>query len=361
MKIVNIRHYDAVNLGDDLFIKILIDRYRNKFLVNYAAYRVVKKESANNIKKRNSFTVSNLTKILRRVLRNCFYIVPDQLNKGNLLVYIGGSLFIENNNLDAWKREKQFYDSLGKPYYILGSNIGPYSSPEFIEIVRSIFSRAEDVCLRDSYSYKLVKDLDNVRLATDIVFTLDVSKYKCDAESNNHVISVIDASRKFDSETSKKYNETIAKIIKKLLADNESSVTLMSFCEKEGDENACATIMSLLPEGIKDKVEIYRYRGNISEALQVLAGTKTIIGSRFHANILGMVFGKKILPIAYSDKTINILSDMKYPGPIIDIRSIDSFNINELDFDDIQVVDISKLKTLAEKQFSELDKVLVKK
>ena len=215
--------------------------------------------------------------------------------------------------------------------------------------------------MRDNYSYELVKDLNNVRLATDVVFTLDVSKYKCDAESNNHVISVIDASRKFDSETSKKYNETIAKIIKKLLVDDESSVTLMSFCEKEGDENACATIMSLLPEDIKDRVEIYRYRGNISKALQVLASAKTITGSRFHANILGMVFGKKILPIAYSDKTINILSDMKYPGPIIDIRSIDNFNINELDFDDIQVVDISKLKILAEKQFSELDKVLVKK
>ena len=263
--------------------------------------------------------------------------------------------------MNAWRREKQFYDSLDKPYYILGSNIGPYSSPEFIKIVHSIFSRAEDVCLRDSYSYELVKDLDNVRLATDIVFTLDVSKYKCDTESNNHVISVIDVFRKFDGETYKKYNETIAKIIKKLLADDESSVTLMSFCEKEGDENACATIMSLLPEDIKDRVETYRYKGNISEALQVLAGAKTIIGSRFHANILGMVFGKKILPIAYSDKTINILSDMKYPGPIVDIRTIDNFNINELDFDNIQVIDISKLKILAEKQFSELDKVLVKK
>ena len=217
------------------------------------------------------------------------------------------------------------------------------------------------MCLRDSYSYELVKDLDNVRLATDIVFTLDVSKYKCDTKSNNHVISVIDASRKFDSEISKKYNETIAKIIKKLLADDESSVTLMSFCEKEGDENACATIMSLLPEDIKDKVETYRYRGDISEALQVLGSAKTITGSRFHANILGMVFGKKILPIAYSDKTINILSDMKYPGPIVDIRAIDNFDINELDFNNIQVVDISKLKILAEKQFSELDKVLVKK
>ena len=74
-----------------------------------------------------------------------------------------------------------------------------------------------------------------------------------------------------------------------------------------------------------------------------------------------MVFGKKILPIAYSDKTINILSDMKYPGPIVDIRTIDNFNINELDFNNIQVADISKLKILAEKQFSELDKVLVKK
>lgn len=357
MKTVNLRYYGAANLGDDIFIKIILDRYKNKFYLGCKEKRYIKENK--NILFRDNYIRLLIGKV--KYILGYKYSIPFGLNKGDLLVYIGGSLFIENNNLDAWRREKQFYDSLDKPYYILGSNIGPYSSPEFIEIVRSIFSRAEDVCLRDSYSYELVKDLDNVRLATDIVFTLDISKYKCGTESNNHVISVIDASRKFDSETSKKYNETIAKIIKKLLTDDESSVTLMSFCEKEGDENACATIMSLLPEDIKDRVETYRYRGDISEALQVLASAKTITGSRFHANILGMVFGKKILPIAYSDKTINILSDMKYPGPIIDIRSIDSFNINELDFDNIQVIDISKLKILAEKQFSELDKVLVKK
>lgn len=357
MKTVNLRYYGAANLGDDIFIKIILDRYKNKFYLGCKEKRYIKENK--NILFRDNYIRLLIGKV--KYILTSKYHIPFGLNKGDLLVYIGGSLFIENNNLDAWRREKQFYDSLDKPYYILGSNIGPYSSPEFIEIVRSIFSRAEDVCLRDSYSYELVKDLDNVRLATDIVFTLDVSKYKCDTESNNHVISVIDASRKFDNETSKKYNETIAKIIKKLLVDDESSVTLMSFCEKEGDENTCATIMSLLPEYIKDKVETYRYRGDISEALQVLASAKTITGSRFHANILGMVFGKKILPIAYSDKTINILSDMKYPGPIIDIRSIDSFNINELDFNNIQVADISKLKILAEKQFSELDKVLVKK
>ena len=357
MKTVNLRYYGAANLGDDIFIKIILDRYKNKFYLGCKEKRYIKENK--NILFRDNYIRLLIGKV--KYILTSKYHIPFGLNKGDLLVYIGGSLFIENNNLDAWKREKQFYDNLGKPYYILGSNIGPYSSPEFIEIVRSIFSRAEDVCLRDSYSYELVKDLGNVRLATDIVFTLDISKYKCDTKSNNHVISVIDASRKFDSETSKKYNETIARIIKKLLAEYESSVTLMSFCEKEGDENACATIMSLLPEDIKDRVEIYRYRGNISEALQVLAGAKTIIGSRFHANILGMVFGKKILPIAYSDKTINILSDMKYPGSIVDIRAIDNFDINELDFNNIQVVDISKLKILAEKQFSELDKVLVKK
>ena len=357
MKTVNLRYYGAANLGDDIFIKIILDRYKNKFYLGCKEKRYIKENK--NILFRDNYIRLLIGKV--KYILTSKYHIPFGLNKGDLLVYIGGSLFIENNNLDAWRREKQFYDSLDKPYYILGSNIGPYSSPEFIEIVHSIFSRAEDVCLRDSYSYELVKDLDNVRLATDIVFTLDVSKYKCDTESNNHVISVIDASRKFDNETSKKYNETIAKIIKKLLVDDESSVTLMSFCEKEGDENACATIMSLLPEDIKDRVETYRYRGNISESLQVLASAKTITGSRFHANILGMVFGKKILPIAYSDKTINILSDMKYPGPIVDIRTIDNFNINELDFDNIQVVDISKLKILAEKQFSELDKVLVKK
>ena len=34
MKTVNLRYYGATNLGDDIFIKIILDRYKNIIVIN---------------------------------------------------------------------------------------------------------------------------------------------------------------------------------------------------------------------------------------------------------------------------------------------------------------------------------------
>ena len=73
------------------------------------------------------------------------------------------------------------------------------------------------------------------------------------------------------------------------------------------------------------------------------------------------MFGKKVLPIVYSDKTINILRDLNFDGPIFDIREIDKFNGQKFDISNLRVNNIDKQKKLAEKQFQELDKILEKR
>ena len=77
--------------------------------------------------------------------------------------------------------------------------------------------------------------------------------------------------------------------------------------------------------------------------------------------ILGLLFGKKVLPVAYSDKTINILNDMGFIGPVIDINNIDNFDVKAFDLSSLKINDIDTQKNLAEKQFRELDKVLEKR
>jgi len=107
---------------------------------------------------------------------------------------------------------------------------------------------------------------------------------------------------------------------------------------------------------LKDKINIYNYKDNIIEALNVMADSQIIVGSRFHANILGLVLQKTIIPIAYSDKTINVLKDMNFKGKIFDIRDMDSFDVNILtDEDLLYKFDTSSLKLSAEEQFKKLD------
>ena len=93
-----------------------------------------------------------------------------------------------------------------------------------------------------------------------------------------------------------------------------------------------------------------------------MADSQLIVGGRFHANIIGLVLGKSILPVLYSDKTLHVLQDMELDTPIIDIRKINDFDINLIKEEDlIRTYNIDKQKEDANMHFLKLDKVLVEK
>ena len=358
MRRVLIHYYNKHNLGDDLFIKIVTDRYMDKFsLISMNSSLML--SMINNLYVYSNPLVLFVVKLIERVvgIRN---IALSYLSKRcDLYVYVGGSVFIENNDLLKWKKEADFYKHLTLPYYILGSNIGPYKTNEFLGIVRDIVAGAQDVCLRDTASHELVKDLPNVRVATDIAFTLDTSLY--DTKSDKlAVFSVINGDKRFSPEITQKYEQEIVNLSRKLVGHGYK-VVLMSFCKFEGDEDAIRRIIANGGEGFKDMVSVHNYDGYLEESLALLAKSEIIVASRFHGAILGLLFSKKVLPMAYSAKTTNILNDMHFRGPVIDINKIDDFDGSSFDFDTLEVSDVSDQVVLAEKQFQELDKVLTKR
>ena len=70
----------------------------------------------------------------------------------------------------------------------------------------------------------------------------------------------------------------------------------MSFCKNEGDEQAIEEIISKCDKETKQHISKYYYKGNIKEALEELANSQIIVGGRFHANILGMLLKKAVIP-----------------------------------------------------------------
>ncbi len=343
---VFLKAYINKNLGDDIFIDMVSKRYPNtNFLIDGNACYF------NN----NNLTFYNkniLKKIIGKLL---YYISFKRVNyetlmslKCDLSILIGGSMFIENKSENL--------PILKKPLFIIGSNFGPYNSSEYIEKSKKIFSRAADVCFRDKKSYNLFKELPNVRYSTDIVFSYKNPNIK--VKNNKQVIfSVIDCDFK-EKELGKNYREKYENTILSLInffQKKRYKIVLMSFCKAQGDEEAIKRIK----EKCKSNVSCYFYDGNIEEAINVIAGSSIVVGTRFHANILGMLYGKTILPIAYSEKTINILKDMKYKGKILDVRNLDDFDISSLTDDDLNYkIDISKQVKLAESHFKNIDKLL---
>lgn len=358
MKKVLLHYYNKVNLGDDLFIKILSSRYTNTFtLANISGNTFL--ESLPNITS-GMYRIAHVAlKVTGKLtgLRN----LPLKVlaTKHDVMVYIGGSIFIENNQLDKWEKELSYYRSLTIPYYILGSNFGPYQHDEFKNIIEQIIRKASDVCFRDFASYAIFKDIPTSRVATDVAFALNTKPFDIKDEKTA-IFSLIDSTKKFDSITTEKYEEIVRTLTKRLIADNYK-VIYMSFCKHEGDEVANNRVRAGLPADISSKIVEFNYHGNLDDALSLLARSEIIIASRFHATILGLVFGKKVLPMAYSDKTTDILTDMAFPGTVADIRKIDKFDPMTFDFNTIPIMDVAEQRALAETQFQELDKVLIKK
>lgn len=355
---INIKYFVQAylnkNLGDDLFIKLLSERYTQKFYsisnLKYESFENFKIYSGKKVK-----ILSRLYKLFSFKKDNLYNLLAKH-SKINII--IGGSIFMESN----YKSRKELLKSMKKKMkikntYILGSNFGPYDTEEFLNLHKEYFKNIKDICFRDKYSYNLFKEFNNVRYAPDIIFSLDKDRYN-NREDNTVVFSVIDLKkRKNINKYIDSYENKIIEFIK-YFHKNHMKIILMSFCKAEGDEQAIERITNKL----NIDVEKYYYEGNIDEAIEIISTAKIIVGTRFHANILGMCFNKTVIPIAYSNKTLNVLKDMDFKGKILDIRKIGNFNIDKYNINElIYVKDIALEKEKALEQFNELDKVLEKR
>ncbi|MBP3597207.1 MAG: polysaccharide pyruvyl transferase family protein [Clostridia bacterium] len=332
--------YLSKNLGDDLFIDILLKRYPNH---KYVAISKGEKYNIKNLKVyRNSYFYRAIKKFAAEK-----YIA----NKCDLVITIGGSMYIENNDSN-----RDF--TLGKnKRYILGSNFGPYQTNEYLKNLHSVFKNAEDVCFREEYSYNLFKDLPNVRYAQDIVFSLDVRDIKI-TKSKRAIISVIDCKSKLDEKYQGIYEQKLVDLIEYLF-EKDYKVCLMSFCKAENDELAINRIINKLDEKSKNKIEKYFYNGNIEEALNNIGNSSVVIGSRFHAIILGLLMNKAVLPIIYSNKTKNVLEENNIDVKIFNIKNINEFNpINLEENDFTKIHNIDHMINSSQNQFKQLDTIL---
>ena len=84
-----------------------------------------------------------------------------------------------------------------------------------------------------------------------------------------------------------------------------------------------------------------------------------IVGTRFHANVIGFAMHKKVIPVIYNDKTRNLLNEIHFEGSSIDIEKDIYPDVSRLlSNEPLSPELIAQLKTDAQKQFSVLDQAL---
>lgn len=354
--------YDETNVGDDLFIHMITSRYpKVQFFMDCKSDSSVWYfDQINNLFP--YYQNKGIHNILNKIrpsfaarYRNYFE------NKCDAAVYIGGSIFIEYDN---WELITSWWDYQAKnrKFYVIGANFGPYKTEEYKQEMNNIFSNMQDVCFRDSFSKELFSECKTIRCAPDIIFSYDITK--CSNKKKQVVFSVINCKLKDEGKNQlgayhNDYMNYMERLAKEFLHDGYQ-VIFTSFCKKEGDELVVNELENRLKDYYNQIEKIYYDGGNLDYLINVIAESEFVVASRFHAMILGLIAKSKVLPLIYSDKTIQTLKDISYHGLYIDIRK--NSNIYMAEYEKVKSItneiDLSRIKKEAEKHFCRLDQLL---
>lgn len=330
--------YLNANLGDDIFLDMLLERYPQQNFYAFAKNR----ELAG---KYDSYENLNV---------DCSYKSVDVKRCKNHIL-IGGSMFIEGA---AWKVKysdlKQLFKKARKNY-VLGVNFGPWENENYLEDYKGLFQSCKDICFREKYSYELFDENKNARLAPDMLFAYKAKKIY--EEENKVVISVISlAGRKQLSEYQEVYYSKMAEVCEEFI-QNGVSVCMMSFCNYEGDTGAIEDILGRMSQQMKEQVLVHSYTGdNLEETIAQIASAKYVIGTRFHMSVLGFALGKTVYPICYSEKTKHMLEDIGFEDNYCAVEDIDKLSMKSVEENAGFLLDDSIVKR-AEEHFIELDKL----
>lgn len=355
---VFVRGFFHINLGDDLFLYILAKRYphHNFHVILNSEYKRVFRDQKNIIVHPYKRIRRAADRILAKFGKDYYLEVERECQ---LNVVIGGSIFQEGkNDTAAYSRLAQMprFNST----YILGANFGPYITEDYRLCVQNYLSISEDVCFRDKWSKEKFPILPNIRFAPDIVLGIS-SILREDEESKKQIfISIIDCFQKGGSvrNGAAQYDEFIIQNINHYCSLNYN-IILSSFCKMEGDEDAISRIIQMISDDKKSKVLVLNYEeDNWEEIVREIRRSERVIASRFHAMVLGMVFGKLVLPIAYNQKFHQFLDDFGLSHYAISILELSNKNIGEIDY--LLLEDIDEVAGSANKHFIKLDGLLLK-
>lgn len=346
------------NLGDDLFLKILSERYPNHQFYIMAGGRAF--ETLKVLKNVHQIHIPLYIKLLNHFHKQ-LNINPTKLlgrfqaklsRKLDVYCELGGSLFIlpTNGMGDMYDVRNSIVQNNNLPYFVIGSNFGPFYHQYQLNKYTELFEKMTAITFRDSYSYQLFPSLNNIAYAPDVVFNLDVSPYEIGEEYT--LISIINPQNRFNADISDRYFSLMNKIINKLLDDGEK-VVLMSFCDAEGDREAANKIKKNID---RENISIYSHH-NIEQSLKVISHTKQVIATRYHSMILAWLFNKPTFVMSYSDKINQVIKDVFPSQPMVNIKqSIDTPLKANITFE--KVPNLMKVRKQALHQFEELDKLL---
>lgn len=361
MKKVFVDGYHANNLGDDLFFKLLLERYPNTcFIFNHS----------DDDPALLAFPNIKLINVSRSQLLS-------ELREIDVYLLIGGSMFQEVESKKIWIRRwlsllaRSFILKLfRKKIVFIGFNFGPYKTKLFLNLYKILFRFINYLSVRDEFTFKLLKNNKKVKFYPDLVFGLNDDKYQRRVvdKSKSLGISVMDFGANIDFQ--KEYESMVIEIINGI--DSKIPVKLFGF--QKSYEIDDSTVINRISGRINKKVKSFQYIGNNTDVfLKEYYDNMLAITTRFHSLVLSLKANQDVISFDYNMKVTNLRHMLHLESSSISIDDIlkhsdrkvnmlvdeinDYFSKNEGNNKYINLVELSKA---AEKHFEYLDIILGK-
>lgn len=356
------------NIGDDLFVKLLCERYPNvDFLITEQAnYGSLAKIPNLHFSKKLSKWMwamsldphSPIKKAISAIIRACYSLT---LPKRDVAISIVGNAF-KNYKYTGWSQSKWIRSriKLVKRFYLISTNFGPYNDERWKEDFCQIYPQMADVCFRDEFSYNLFKHLPNARFAPDAVISLGNQTTEADRDKRV-IISLIDcAFGPRSEELHKSANTFEAKMVDaaRRFLDEGYKITFLN-SNTEQDRPACDRIMSILDS--KD-VEVLDYDGDLESVFELYKRSACVVATRLHTIILSWLYGLPVVPIVYDIKVENMLNSYGFNSDKYDIKALGSVSGDDIfnSMNRYNFVLPNEIITASNQQFAEIDKELTR-
>lgn len=363
MKNVFIHAYAAGNLGDDLLIRILCERYpavRFKICADESYKERFRDISNLAVYSPSDMIVRLVDKAAAKLKKADRGFWKYLIKHSFATVHIGGSVFVQHQDDfgPAYRLDEELCARSNR-IFVVGANFGPYTDEQYFKQYYELFKQYEGISFRDRYSYELFQELPNVTYAPDVVFNYHINAETPKKQVLMSVIALHDRTGKFGiSQYESSYKKFMSELVQEYVSRGYH-IKFVSFCRFQGDETAIREILSQAGLQDSDKVSVCAYDCCLEECMKCFAESEIIVGTRFHSVVLGWLAGKKVLPIVYDVKTRRLLKDNQCPFYL----ELDDLNQDAAaaarKMDGIGAVDVQKLIREAEGQFKALDKALM--
>ena len=353
------------NLGDDVFFDMLFKRYPDVLFIvlgggDYAP--VFAKYPNVRFYDINRPMIARINALGSKFGIYCLFekILLD-ITDGAM--HIGGSIYQQIADWESDLKIRKKRNRAFRKFFAISNNFGPYKTEGYLKFWRRQFKSFDDICFRDKYSYNLFSDIMHVRYAPDLLFSYRPSVAA--PEEKRVAISVIDPRfrvRSFTEEQSAQYEAKIIELIN-YYAKKDYKISLLGFCTLEEDNLETERLFEQLSGEVKKQVSCLTYTDNIDAVMLEILKSEKVIATRFHAMILGYVFGKKVLPICYSDKVSNVIDDLSLCFDPVRLETLGGFSCEDLDIKAkaIYPEEVSVLREQADRQFEGFDRYVESK